>query len=363
MHPSAPQRGDPPQPGYLLGPERVRLIEAQARAWSAPALSDAPLGVTRAEIFLTSACNLACRYCKSRHRVVPSWEEPDVRALLVELAGSGTRHVQWTGGEATQHPALLSLVRHATALGMASSLSTNGTAPPALYRALFEAGLGRFYISLDLLDPAVLAHRRGEVDLLPRVQAAVTALCAGPPGGRPHVTINSVLDPASVRALLAGEGAELRRLLAWCQDLGVDDFKFLPTATAHRSVSFEAEADWRRFEAICRAEVPARYPMFHHRLRTLGAGGHGLVGDRPHTCWFSLDDRAFDSQGAWPCIIRMREGCAPLWEHATPLEARRGALASFLRTDRRRDPVCRSHCFDLYRDLSRAVALPPVPEG
>ncbi|MFH1466840.1 MAG: radical SAM protein [Pseudomonadota bacterium] len=363
MHPSAPVRGDPPQPGYLLGPERVRGIAAQARAWSAPAPARAPLGVHRAEIFLTSACNLSCRYCKSRHRQVPAWEAADVRALLAELAAGGAQHIQWTGGEATLHPALLALVQHATDLGLANSISTNGTAPPALYEALFLAGMGRFYFSLDVLDPATLARERGIEGLLPRVQAAVTRLCAGSAGRRPHVTINSVLDGGTVRALLAREGAELRRLLAWCQGMGVDDFKFLPVATAHRSVSFEGEEDWRRFEAICRAEVPERYPMFHHRLRSLAAGGHGLGGENPHTCWFCLDDRAFDALGAWPCIIRMREGCAPLWTHDAPAAERRAALAAFLRTDRRADPVCRTHCFDLYRDLSRAVTLPLTPQG
>ena len=364
-----PPRGEPPAAGYLLGEERVRALRGRAAAWrpllcgaeeDAPARAWDPalLGVTRAEIFLTGACNLRCRYCKSRLRAPAPWPEGALQALIAELAGRGTRHVQWTGGEASLDPALLPAARSASALGLTGSLSTNGTAEPGVYEALFEAGIGRFYISLDLLEPGAFDLQVGASGLLGRVMDNVRRLCAGPPGGRPHVTVNSVLDPAALRALLAGGGAELRRLLAWCLETGVDDFKFLPASGSRLVTCFPDQEHWDAFEALCRGEATARFPMLRHRLGTLRAGGHGLRGDGPHHCWFSLDDRAFDSEGAWPCIVRMREGAPPLWRHGAEPGTCARRLAAFLAEDRRQDPICAEHCFDLYRDLSRAAARP-----
>ncbi len=345
--------------GYLLGASRVDRMVAQALAFrspadqiAAPAAASALLGVTRAEVYVGSACNLACRYCNSRHRREPPWQAGALEGLLDDLAATGTRHIQWTGGEATVNPALPGLVAQATALGMDSSISTNGTASAATYDALVLAGMGRFYISLDLLDGRAFDLETGSRDMLARVQANIGRLCDQPPGVRPHVTVNSLLDPRTLRTLMASDGDALQRLLRWCQEVGVDDFKFLPASRAKLVAVFDAPGSWEHFEALCQREVPATYPMFHYRLRSMRAGGHGLQPERPHPCWFCLDDRAFDSQGAYPCIVRLREGGRPLYQHTDPPRSKLIALSAFLATDRSSDPICKAHCYDLYRELS-----------
>ena len=361
--------------GYLLGDPRIRSLASRAAVWQpslgqgrAPDPDDSGstaeelLGVTRAEIHLTSDCNLACRYCTSRHNRLAPWDRGTLLALLQTLARTGARHLQWTGGEATCHPGLLGFVRHASALGMASSMSTNGTADPALYEALWRAGMARFYISLDMPDSGSFARETG-VGLLDTVKDNIARLCAAPPDQRPHVTVNTVLDPSTLRTLMADGGDRLRRLLHWCQATGVDDFKFLPASTSRVVTIFPDEASWERFEALCQHEVPSTYPMFHYRLGSLRRGGHGLRRDRPHHCYFCLDDRAFDSQGAYACIVRLREGAPMLYRHEDPPAARLRALADHLSADRSQDRICRTHCYDLYRELSRAVGQRLLPRA
>ncbi len=346
-----PRRQD--GPGYLLGQGRIEQLAARARAFrTSPRL----LGVTRAEIYVGSACNLACTYCNSRHRREPPWAPGALEDLIDNLAATGTRHLQWTGGEATLHPSLPALVARATALGMDSSISTNGTADPAVYQALVDAGMGRFYFSLDLLEARAFDRETGSQGMLTRVVDNIVRLCRQPPGRRPHVTVNSILEPDSVRTLMQHRGQALRELLQWCQQVGVDDFKFLPASRAKLITIFEQPGSWADFEALCQREVPARYPMFHYRLGNLRTGGHGLRGAGPHPCWFCLDDRAFDSGGAYPCIVRLREGAPPLFLHSHDHDTRLRNLTTFLAADRSQDPICRAHCYDIYRELSQAAA-------
>ncbi len=375
---TGPDKGCQADTGYLLGGPRIRNLAARVAHWmplgQAPRLAPDPastqadeglLGVTRAEIYLTSACNLRCRYCTSRHRRTPPWDRRVLFELLQSLARTGTRHLQWTGGEASCHPGLVSFVRHASALGMSSSMSTNGTADPALYESLWLAGMGRFYISLDLLDQRSFDRAVGAEAQLERVKDNISRLCSGPAETRPHVTVNCVLDGSTTYELMARGGSGLRELLSWYRAVGVDDFKFLPASTARMVTIFPDQGAWDRFEALCRQEVPATYPMFHYRLGSLRRGGHGLQQGRPHHCYFCLDDRAFDSQGAYPCIVRLREGAPSLYAHGDDTRDRVQALANYLATDRACDPICRAHCYDLYRELSQAVGQrlhPPAGE-
>ena len=360
-----PTASPPPAPGdsrgYLLGDHRAANMAVRAMAWlpvldgqrGSGELGAAALGVTRAEIYVGSACNLACRYCNSRHRREPPWEPGALEGLLDGLAATGTRHIQWTGGEATVLPGLPILVARATAGGMAGSISTNGTADPAVYDALVAAGMGRFYISLDQLEGRGFDHQTGSTGLLAQVRDNIERLCRAP---GTHVTVNSILDADTFSGLMAGGGAGLETLLAWCQRVGVDDFKFLPASRARLVTVFEEPGSWERFEALCQQAVPARYPMFHYRLRSMRAGGHGLPQGRPHPCWLCLDDRAFDSRGAYSCIVRLREGGKPLYLHEDSTPTRAARLGAFLATDRALDPICRAHCYDLYRELSVTTA-------
>ena len=337
--------------GYLLDDSRAVALANKVRERGAE-----DLGVTRAVIFLTNACNMSCRYCRSKAHAVPPWHEERLRQFLKALAAGGTKHIQWTGGEVTLQPGFTELVACSTALGMGNSISTNGTASVEKYLALAQAGVGHFFISLDLLDPQGFDAVTGTRGLLPKIAGTIEALCRRKENERFRVVINSVLTKDTAAALLQDGGRPLREWLRWCQRLGADDFKFLPAST--ELDAFADDAGRRRFLEICAAEVPARYAFFHYRLERLAAGGHGLRGRARHACYHGLDDRAFDSLGAYPCVIQLREGGERIYRHDEDAEAQAAGLRRFFETDRLGDPLCRQFCFDVYRDLSdRAAAL------
>jgi len=100
---------------------------------------------------LTSACDLSCRFCLDADRLdgsIRSFE--DVAAELDQVAAKGSDRVVLSGGEPTKSPHLLRIVRHAKALDLTVSLTTNGmllaAAKPC--EMLAAAGLDEVRISL-----------------------------------------------------------------------------------------------------------------------------------------------------------------------------------------------------------------------
>ena len=114
--------------GYLLGDDRCHALARRIGPEGQPGHY-----ATRVEVFLTSECNFHCSYCRSINHETPVWDREYLFAELERWACSGTRHIQWTGGEPTLHHNLLELVRHAKNLGMSNSMSTNGSARPEMY--------------------------------------------------------------------------------------------------------------------------------------------------------------------------------------------------------------------------------------
>lgn len=344
-----------PGVGYLLNEKRTRDLATR--------LSAAPgLGVTRAVVFLTQRCNMACRYCLSIGHEMPGWGHTTLLDLLAELGKSGTRHVQWTGGEASLHPHLAEYVIRCTESGMSSSMSTNGMASGDCYRKLVRAGMSRFYLSIDATNPRSFDHATRTRGQLPRVLETLRTLrllrdAGVRPGADPvHLTLNAVLQRRGVAELTSRGGQELRRFLTWLRSSGADDFKFLPASTQSSSGLFASESERRLFLGVCAREVPARFAMFHQRLASLATGGHGLRADSPKCCYQAVDDRAFDSVGAYACVIQLREGGPRIYRHVDAPKTQIEKLSVFLRQDRTRDPVCRRHCFDLYRGFNERVA-------
>ena len=111
-------------------------------------------------ISLTDACNLRCVYCMPEHMTFRPRNEllsdDELRRLITLFASLGFRKIRFTGGEPTLRPALVDLVRHATATpGITSvGLTTNGVLLDQLAQPLFDAGLKSVNISIDSLDEA-----------------------------------------------------------------------------------------------------------------------------------------------------------------------------------------------------------------
>lgn len=339
--------------GYLLGEERCQSLANRMAFGKAFGLFP-----TRVEIFLTQDCNFICRYCQSIRYSAPVWENACLRRVLERGAHGGTRHVQWTGGEPTLHPELLSLVSFAQELGLQQSMSTNGAASPDLYVQLVESGMEWLFVSLDHLDGDTFDSWTGSKGRLPLVIANIRRLARLAASGVDcHVVINVMLTQKSVVSLLSDQASGLLAILDWCMASGASDFKFLPVSSTTIFSLFPSNEDREQFLRICAATVPKRYRFFHYRLDSLQRGGHGLHGRHHHFCRHFLDDRAFDSVGAYPCIIHLREGGQRIYRHDDDQAFIATRIAAFASGNRAEDPLCRNYCFDVYRDFSDRVTF------
>jgi hypothetical protein len=170
-----------------------------------------------------------------------------------------------------------------------------------------------------------------------------------------HITVNTVLTRRCSQELMGDDAEPLRSLLTWLRNCGADDFKFLSASTEPFPLLFREPEQMTRFLEVCSQLVPDRYVMFHHRLATIQSGGHGFADNRRRHCYQCLDDRVYDSTATYGCVVQLREGGAPIYEHRDPAATKRRKLQAFLRDDRSRDPICREYCFDLYRGLNERV--------
>ena len=109
-------------------------------------------------ISLTDACNLRCVYCMPEHMTFRPRDEllsdAELRRLITLFGSLGFRKIRFTGGEPTLRPALVDLVRHATATPGITKLGliTNGVLLDQLAQPLRDAGLQTVNISIDSLD-------------------------------------------------------------------------------------------------------------------------------------------------------------------------------------------------------------------
>lgn len=122
------------------------------------------LPLERVHVEVTSHCNFACEFCPN-----PTLGRPGglmdfelLVAILEEVAASGVaREVHFhQQGEPLLHPRLAEGVKRATALGLATSVTTNAALlDDRRVDALLAAGLGELVVSLQTPDPASFAIR------------------------------------------------------------------------------------------------------------------------------------------------------------------------------------------------------------
>jgi radical SAM protein with 4Fe4S-binding SPASM domain len=104
---------------------------------------------------LTRACNLACRHCYASARSRPDPDEmttSEITRVLESLASYEVPALLLSGGEPTARPDFLDILETASALGLATTVSTNGTLIDAA-TAQRIAGAGVAYVGISLDGP------------------------------------------------------------------------------------------------------------------------------------------------------------------------------------------------------------------
>ncbi|HLA79128.1 MAG TPA: radical SAM/SPASM domain-containing protein [Vicinamibacteria bacterium] len=126
--------------------------------------SEPRLPLNRVFVELTNRCNFACHFCPNpvMERAKGEMELALLDAIIEEIAAVGLArlvlfHQQ---GEPTLHRHLNHAVAKASALGLATSVTTNGsTLTDPLIDGLLQAGLSQLIISLQTPDPASFSIR------------------------------------------------------------------------------------------------------------------------------------------------------------------------------------------------------------
>jgi MoaA/NifB/PqqE/SkfB family radical SAM enzyme len=180
---------------------------------------------------VTYRCDSRCMSCQRwRQRTGDELPTSEARLIVKRLADGGVRSLSFTGGEPLLREDLEELVAAAADRGMSTSLSTNALRlTGSRVRALAEAGLGTFFLSLDGARPETHDLVRGRPGSHEQVLAAATAI-VGLGAARPRVMFNLTVNRLNVNQLV--EAAEL------ATRMGVDGLTLQPLHSAE-AVSLE----------------------------------------------------------------------------------------------------------------------------
>jgi radical SAM protein with 4Fe4S-binding SPASM domain len=112
----------------------------------------------RMDLAITYRCNANCGHCYvGRPRDMESLGAEQWKQVIEKLWDIGVPHVVFTGGEATIHPDLAELIRHAEDVGIVTGVLTNGIrlADEGYLGDLVDAGLDHIQITLESHDEAI----------------------------------------------------------------------------------------------------------------------------------------------------------------------------------------------------------------
>lgn len=285
----------------------------------------------RCELILTKQCNLKCPYCR---RVGPEDTSLQEACRVVSYwCDQGCRNMRFSGGEPTiwhNLPFLAGFARlHAGVEHVA--ISTNGTAELDTYKALLDAGVNDFSISLDTCCASKAGTMMGVPGtLVKRVMRTIQYLSA-----RTYVSIGTVVTEDNADDVMS--------VLEFALETKVADVRVIPAAQYMPKLELHNRKGC--YQTI--ADAVARFPIFAYRYnRTLlGEPVRGMTWtDAPH-CYLGLDDMVVSGGKHYPCVIHLREGGAPIGEIGPKTRIER---ANWVYSHNPyEDPICRKNCLDV----------------
>jgi MoaA/NifB/PqqE/SkfB family radical SAM enzyme len=302
---------------YTMSDERAQQASVASPLW-------------RCELVLSSRCNFHCPYC--RHVGGKDQGYKDAATLVRQWAADGLKNIRFSGGEPTLHDYLPDLCALSRDCGIERiAISTNGSAPTAIYERLVGCGVNDFSVSLD----ACCAEDGDKM--------------AGGIKGAFKVIIGNIRWMAThgyttVGVVLTDDNIDtINDIIRLADSLGVSDIRIIPAAQ-HSTRFPEVRVD---------KALLARYPILRYRVLNLQAGRtvRGLADNDPRRCPMVLDDMAVNQGKHYPCIIYMREAGREI-----------GPIGQNVRLERQHwyethdtysDPICRTNCLDVCIDYNR----------
>jgi MoaA/NifB/PqqE/SkfB family radical SAM enzyme len=218
-------------------------------AWQG--LSDG--GPSTCQFAITSSCNARCGFCnfavdkmppENRHFVTLE----EAKEATEILARNGVYFLIYVGGEPMLHPQLNEMISHASSIGIASMLVTNGSLlTEERIKQLAKAGLVSVIISIDATEIDKHEQNRGLRGVCDRIREANIHFKSYNIGTTASVTMSRLID-------------DYEKLPPFLESLGFDSVTFsYPLTTLASSYLGYAESDLvdytseelnERFEAI-----------------------------------------------------------------------------------------------------------------
>ena len=286
----------------------------------------------RCEMILTERCNFNCLYCRGL-RPDCLGDMPFIRAssVLEQWIGDGLKNVRFSGGEPVLYHHLSELVKIAKYGEVQRiAISTNGSAPLAIYEQLFRDGVNDFSISLDVCCSEDMDKMSGTSGFYERIVSNIMQLSK-----ITYVTVGIVLTKENIGSLV--------NTIKMVSDLGVADIRIISAAQYNRLPnSFE---------------VKTKHPILDYRIRNLtnGRGVRGLKPNDSRKCWLAYDDAVVAGDYHFPCVIYMREQGNPLGRIGPHM--RKEKIAWLENHNTHSDPICKKNCLDVCIDYNNKVQL------
>jgi MoaA/NifB/PqqE/SkfB family radical SAM enzyme len=285
----------------------------------------------RCELVLSARCNFTCPYC--RHVGGDDLPLTHAQRWVSLWAAQGCVAVRFSGGEPTLYAELPTLVAYARAHDIKYiAVSTNGSAPAALYATLIMAGANDFSVSLDVC----CAEDGDKMGMRGRFDTVVDNIRWLAP--RVYTTVGVVLTEDNL--------ARANDTIKFASELGVADIRVIPAAqngAALKGIQVDAA-------------LLKRHPILAYRVGNLQAGRpvRGIGPADSARCGLVLDDVAACGDHHYPCIIYMRERGKPIGRISPRMREDRAAW--YAQHDTWADPICRENCLDVCVDYNRAHA-------
>lgn len=221
---------------------------------------------------IIDGCNIKCAMCNHWRREEYKKSFLTYERLLSighELAELGTLHVNWSGGEPTLRSDLPEIISHYRALGMRSTLISNGTRMTEEYaRRLCDARLTRLLLSLESTNPEIHDRVVGSPGAWRKLIDGIGYLNrAG--AESPSISFTTVLTSINV-------GPALPALVPLASRLGVTEVRFMPVYVSHLKAEESALLpDEGQLERLRNEYLPEMREMGRH----LGVSVHVDGGD------------------------------------------------------------------------------------